>query len=153
MKLLSSRKANPQPVAMRAVNLLIQFFTLLALLCTCNELVNDRGSKGVQRPGASGPGSLHSVMPIIHPLRFFYPTPPQHCQSGAVKVFVNGCIMDKCDVHLKVKSVVTHFWRHKLCIHMLNEFDVLRLHNDLRLFQSPVHEFTLNHFLLYLQLN
>lgn len=81
MKLLSSRKATLQPLAtlffqVSCVDLLIQFFTLLALLRACKKLVNDKGSQGVWRPSASGQGSLHSVLPLIRPLRFFYPILP-----------------------------------------------------------------------------
>lgn len=61
------------------VDLLIQFFTLLALLRACKKLVNDRGSQGVWSPSASGQGSLHSMLPLIRPLRFFYPILPIRC--------------------------------------------------------------------------
>ncbi|MEQ2316703.1 hypothetical protein AMECASPLE_035316 [Ameca splendens] len=51
-------------------DLLIRFFTLSAELCACEQLVNDRGSQGVLRSNASGHGSLHSLLPLIHPLFF-----------------------------------------------------------------------------------
>lgn len=64
------------PKGKRAVDLLVRFFALLALLRACEQLVNDRGSQGVWRPSASGQGSLHSVLPLIRTLRFFCPILP-----------------------------------------------------------------------------
>lgn len=96
IKLLSSRKATVQPEATlffffippllqdrSAEDSLIRFFTLLAQLRACEKLVNDRGSQGVWRASASGQGSLHSALPLIHPLKFFYPIQPSQCQSSA----------------------------------------------------------------------
>lgn len=94
----------------RAVDLLIRFFSLLPLLRAYKKLVNDRGSQGVWRPSASGQGSLHNLLPLIHPLRFFL-------SNSAMTVPI------KCNFQVKLSRSVWHFfnmhsWPMWYCIYV-----------------------------------
>lgn len=92
-------------------DLLIQFFTLLALLRACKKLVNDRGSRGVWSPSASGQGSLHSMLPLIRPLRFFYPILPIRCNFPVGKSVWKLFDMHSCQMWYCINVSAQKMWK------------------------------------------